>query len=72
MLAAPTLFGRPMTIYSAGVIETIVDIIQDGGKTKRQKNITYTRPKAYYIYLSIATFPTPLVSHCSLPVTLYI
>jgi hypothetical protein len=59
MLAAPTLFDRPMTIDSAGVSRKGIELIQNGGKIKRQKEIYNHSPRPIpFIYL-----PKPLFSH---------
>ncbi len=63
MLAAPTIFGRPMTIYSAGVGEKKVDFIQDGGKTKKAKEHLSPRSKAYTYHLPPSQPPLFLIGH---------
>jgi hypothetical protein len=60
-LAAPTLISRPMTIDSAGVAEKEIDLIQNSGEIKRQKDTYHHSPR-----------PIPIIfhgPHFSLPST---
>jgi hypothetical protein len=59
MVAAPTIFGRPMTIVSAGASGKKTELIQDGGMMKRQKDIFHIHCGPRQIHF-ISHPPNPL------------
>jgi hypothetical protein len=51
MLAAPTLFGRPMSVDSAGISGNRRRFKQDGGKIAKTKEHPSPWSKAYISHL---------------------
>jgi hypothetical protein len=56
-LAAPTLIDRIKTIHWVGVSRKGIEIIEDGGQIKREKDI----------YQHIGPRPIPIICHLSDP-----
>ncbi len=65
MLAAHCLFGRPLPIESVEAKRKEIDLIQDGGRFKRQKDIDHQNHMHIPIICHLRT-PPPLISHWSL------
>jgi hypothetical protein len=61
MLAAPTLISRPMIIHCGGVSGKEIELIQDGGQIKRQKDIYYRSPRLIPIICHLPDPPPPRI-----------
>ncbi len=63
MLAAPAQIDRSMTNYWAGVSGKEIELFQDGGQIKREKDILSPRSETNIYHLPSSRPPLFLIRH---------